>query len=236
MVHQHVDGGEKIVFIFPVGKQKEGMGTLNTQSRMLRLLQEVNYWVQRMDGVAISLAPVGRFALSGFSAGIRFLASVLMSAKNPRFFDNLLKEVYSFDGAFDVQVLGPDGKPTGRVVQSTSETVNFCSALKAWLVRGGAAGDRAIRVYTQRNLWFDQLKDVISGATSATGPENAKEVESPSSSVLFVPADNFWKSINTIFNGAVVHPTFKGVWSTVVNFAPLSLPDTSHNQSPGPHK
>ena len=31
-------------------------------------------------------------------------------------------------------------------------------------------------------------------------------------------------------------PTFKGVWSTVANFAPLLLPDTRCGQCPQPHK
>ena len=30
----------------------------------------------------------------------------------------------------------------------------------------------------------------------------------------------------------VFFPTFKGVWSTVANFAPLPLPDTRHGQYP----
>src|SRR5215510_6714547 len=33
-----------------------------------------------------------------------------------------------------------------------------------------------------------------------------------------------------------LQPTFKGVWSTVANFAPLLLPDTRCGQYPQPHK
>ena len=195
MIHQHADGGEKMIFVFPVGSKQEQMGRpqdngLVTQTRVLRLLQEVNYWVQRIDGVPFPLAPVGRCALSCFSAGVRFLASVLLGPRNSRLFDTLLKEVYAFDGLFIKRL------PNGSDVQSVEETVNFCSTLRRWLVRGGAADDRAIRVYTQRDLWFDQLKNAVSGATVATGPDNAKEVESSSSTVLFIPAHDFWLSID----------------------------------------
>src|SRR5215831_3230860 len=34
----------------------------------------------------------------------------------------------------------------------------------------------------------------------------------------------------------VLHPTFKGVWSTVVNFALWPPPDTKPGQYPQPHK
>jgi hypothetical protein len=33
-----------------------------------------------------------------------------------------------------------------------------------------------------------------------------------------------------------LEPTFKGVWSTVANFAPLPLSDTRCGQYPQPHK
>ena len=32
------------------------------------------------------------------------------------------------------------------------------------------------------------------------------------------------------------NPTFKGVWPTAADFAPLPLPDTRHSQYPRPHK
>ena len=35
---------------------------------------------------------------------------------------------------------------------------------------------------------------------------------------------------------AVLHPTFKGVWSTEANFAPLPLPDTKPGQYLRRHK
>jgi putative transposase len=39
-----------------------------------------------------------------------------------------------------------------------------------------------------------------------------------------------------IGNGHTIYPTFKGVWSTVANFAPLPRPDTRYGQYPQPHK
>jgi hypothetical protein len=33
-----------------------------------------------------------------------------------------------------------------------------------------------------------------------------------------------------------LQPTFKGVWLTAANFAPLLLPDTKPGQCPRPHK
>jgi len=213
MIYSHADAGDKMIFIYPIGGKKELMGDLKSQAAAVRILQEVNYWLQRMDGVPYPLAPVGRLSLSFFSAGARFANALIAGPKNALFFDTLLKEVYSFDGAFEEPVLGPDGKPVlvrgkdGKLHkqfrENKTETKAFCDALKTWF-RGGA-DDRAIRIYNQSRLWFDELQKADPGATTVNGPLNAAEAEGPNSSVLFVPTDRLWKAILPAINGSAVH-------------------------------
>ncbi len=126
MVHQNIADLPKVFFVFPVGSPTQQMGNLNTQSSLLRLLQEINYWIQRMRGASFPLQPVGSTALSCFSARVRFLGSILMGPKNAPFYDKILKHIYVIDGVF----AGARGK---------AETANFCNALKTWH-RGGDAG------------------------------------------------------------------------------------------------
>ena len=45
-----------------------------------------------------------------------------------------------------------------------------------------------------------------------------------------------WHGHAAMADGQTLHPTFKEVWSTVANFAPLPLPDTRHGQYLRPHK
>ncbi len=209
LVHQHVDGGDKMILVFPVGSNKDGFQNLSTQTETFRLLQEINYWAQRLDQKLFPVAPIGQVALSGFSFGITYAASIIMGAQNPLFFDTLLKEVYSFDGVFQEPVIGPDGKPaknkdgSPQTKESPKDTAKFCDVLKTWF-RGGS-DQRSIRIYTQRRYWFDNLKDADSAATLTDGPNGAKELESSSVSIVLVPSGKFWNGITPGITAAQVH-------------------------------
>ena len=200
LIHQHVDAGDKMILVFPVGSEKEGFQNLSTQTQTLRLLQEINYWAQRVDQKLFPLAPIGQIALSGFSFGISYAANIIMGAQNPLVFDTLLKEVYSFDGVFQEPVLGPDGKQakskngSPKTTESPKQTAAFCSTLKGWF-RGGAGG-RSIRVYTQRSYWFDDLKDADSGATFTNGPNGSREMESGSVSIVHMPSSGHFLDLD----------------------------------------
>ena len=178
MIHQNIADFPKIFFVFPVGGPgKRQMGNLNTQANMLRLLQEINYWVQRMRGASFPQQPLGRIAMSGFSAGARFLSAIFMGTKNKTFLDKLLKHVYVFDG-----VLGKG-------------TTTFCRKLLSW--HKGAQSDRTFRVYTQNINWWNLLKPANSDpkTTIVKGPGQAKEAEGPRHTVLLA-RESFWRLIN----------------------------------------
>ena len=190
MVHQHEVTGKKGVFIFPVGSPTEQMGTLNSQTNALNLFEETNFWIQRMDGVSFPQQPVGKLAMSCFSAGVRFLAAAFLNGKTPRFHDSLLREMYFFDPVF----AGTGGD---------TERQNFNRAMIKWHRSG--ADNRVFRVYTQSNDWFTDLIGDLPGASPTTGPENAKEADHASGTLLFCPANNYWKSIDSRFGFGVVH-------------------------------
>ena len=204
MVHQQFDGGDKMILVFPVGSNKEGFEFLTTQKQTFRLLQEINYWSQRIDFKLHPLAPIGQVALSGFSFGITAAATIVMSTRYTLLFDNLLKEFYNFDGVFQEPVLGKDGKPlknkdgSPKTQESPKLTAEFCDVLKTWFKQGG----RSIRVYTQRSYWFDSLASL--GGTLTTGPDDAKELESPSVTLLLAPA-KFWGAVLPGITSSQVH-------------------------------
>jgi len=187
MVHQHERVGEKAIFIFPVGSPTEQMGTLSTQSAAHHLLQEVGFWVQRMDGVPFPLQPTGQLAMSCFSAGVRFLAAILMGARKPIFHDQVLREVYAFDPVFD---------------GSREETFRFNRAVLAWWRRGVLT--RSFRVYAQNRSYMDDLGGSVSGAVITRGPAGSVESEGARSTILLVPT-SFWRSIDSRFNFGFVH-------------------------------
>jgi hypothetical protein len=204
MSHQQADAGDKMLLVFPVGSHLEGFPTLASQTQVFRLLQEVNYWSQRLDQHLNPVAPIGQIALSGFSFGITAVANIIMGAQNPLFFDKLLKEVYSFDGVFQEPNIGPDGKQKkdkkGNLLtrESEKETAKFLAILKQWF-RGGA-DQRAVRIYTQRSYWFDGVADFDTGATLTNGrpKTNAKELESTGLTALLLPKGKFWTDFNPL--------------------------------------
>jgi len=205
MVHQHEAVGQKAIFLFPVGSPKKQMGTLNTQANTLRLLQEVNYWIQRMDGVPFPLQPVGKFAMSCFSAGVRFLNAVLNGKRLPHFYDQILKEVYLFDPVFapDIRQSMTTAEIAAAKRVARRETAAFNRGLLRWWRTG--QDNRSFRIYTQSSSYWDDLNGSTISPTLTIGPSNAKESEAARTTILFAPADNFWKSIDPALDYGFVH-------------------------------
>ena len=194
LVHQHEAGTKRPVFVFPVGGLKDQMGDLPTPGNVIDLLFDINYWVQRMLKVSFPLVPgessIAKLAVSGFSFGIRHVSRLFDKAAKGseaanaqrRLLDNLLKEVYIFDGVFS----GPTGQ---------AETENFCRALLTKWFRNGDQS-RVIRLYTTSELWMTQLGPAIAASPTVKGLNGSEEREGPGGTALLVPTE-FWKSLLT---------------------------------------
>jgi hypothetical protein len=182
MIHQHeTEGSGKMIFIFPVGSANGQLGNITSQTEMLHLLKEIGYFIQRMDDVRYPLQPVGKVALSCFSAGIRHLRNVFASSKNDLFHDVHLKEIYVFDGVF-----APDPDDTLRH--------SFIRLLLNWWQSGKE--DRTFRVYTQSLSYWNDLVAHVQGGTQTKGAENSKEIDSDRASILFAPSEKYWHPIH----------------------------------------
>jgi hypothetical protein len=180
IANQCAVSGPKVISIFPVGNKDQQMGTLNSEDGLLRLLKEVNYFVQRMLGQPFPRQPVGPTALSCFSSGVRFLAKILQGARVPELHDSILRHIYLLDAAFALKAGGEDQASTDR----------FCNAVASWYRQG--AGRRTIRSYTQSALYL-QLGQQLPAA-SFTRAQGATELESSAGTVLHVPT-GFWRGV-----------------------------------------
>jgi hypothetical protein len=183
MVNLHSAAGVNNIFVFPVGDPKKWNGGLGGQNSLLRLLQEVAFFVQRMDRIPIPLQKVGKCAISGFSASGP-LVNQAMTLQNAFFDQNVLREIY----AFDLRQLGPQA---------------FANSLTAWRDRNAKkdADPRKFRVYTTDDSWFSANAHVDRTASSIPGPAGSRERSGPNSSVVFLPVTPFWTSLNPTVTG-----------------------------------
>lgn len=173
MINQHQAAGSKSLLIFPVGDPAQWNGNFGSQTSILRLLQEVAYFVQRRQKIAFPLQPVGRCAVSGFSAGGQYVVSAL--GGDDRFFhDNVLAEIYGFDIRMDVS--------------------DFASKLSAWW-RGGK-DRRAFRIYTTVPEHFNALEGIDRAAGLFIGAEGAKERQGPQTNLVLMPVAGFWTGLH----------------------------------------
>lgn len=187
LAYQNVASFPSNILIFPIASQTEKMGTLTTQDEVLRLLQEVNYWVQRMRGVPYPLQPVGRSALSSFSGGTNHLNTILGSQKSPDFYDRILRNVYLFDGVVD----------GGQTAWNS-----FAGRVLAWL-RGGANG-RSLHVYTQYPGRVEPFMSAMGQMQPTPSKAGAIERESAVGTLLFAPLP-FWRLADPTASEAGVH-------------------------------
>lgn len=137
----------RCVLVFPLGMKGQQFGNLLSHSAMRHLLDDVNFFIHSAGGATwegYQTAPVSRVAVSGYSFGVNWLRALLANpGPGPRqysrgFYNQLLKEVYWFDGM-------PDHFPA------------HLGELLSWYRRG--RDDRRIRVYTS---------NTFTGATAAS--------------------------------------------------------------------
>ncbi len=197
MINQHEIAEQEVVFVFPVGGRIDSFGDAQTQAGLLRLLQEVNYQLQRWLEVPYPLQDVGKVAISGFSAGITAVANVLGGKRVGLFHDELLREVYSFDGIFMTK------NADGAFVQDVGATQSFINNVKSWLRNG--EDDRAIRFYTQNRIFLDGLKDAIVNPTTTKGPKGSTEVFGDNGTLLHAPP-GMWLGVEKDIRKAAVNP------------------------------
>jgi hypothetical protein len=198
LAYQGLVLGAQNVLVLPVPHATlplaQQMGDLDSQAKVLRLLQEVNFFIQRMTFASLPTQPVGPVALSCFSAGVRFLSKVVSGPKVPEFFDNLLRHIFLFDAWFP----GANGQ---------ADAVTFSRTLLAWHRSGAAL--RGLRVYTQFNVWQTALEaafQALPGASVRLGFGGAKETDGPSATLLFAPQP-FWTEMDPIFDPQNSNPT-----------------------------
>ncbi len=177
MVNQHFATEVNNIFIFPVGDPSGWNGALGGQDSLLRLLQELAFFVQRMDGIPIPLQKVGKCAVSGFSAAGPFVNQA-MTLQNAHFDQNVLREIY----AFDLRQVDPQ---------------TFANSLAAWRKRNAAKDQepRKFRIYTTDDSWFDPNANVDRTAATFTGLAGSRESAGINSSVVLLPLQ-FWASLN----------------------------------------
>ncbi len=171
LVYQHA-AKSRAVFILPVFSNTEQAGTLNSQAAALRLLQEINYWLNRMRGLRYPCTPLGHASLSCFSNGVEFLYNVLASSPVPEFYDNVLKNIFVIDGA-----------PYERIG-------HIAQVLAQWFRRG--SNGRGLRVYSQYDTWYHSLKIQLNSPTVVMAPGGALEAHTSNSTLLYLP-DQFWR-------------------------------------------
>lgn len=204
LIHQQEVAQSQRVLVFPVGAQGTQMGTLNSQASMLRLLQEINYWAQRIDEVSYPIHTVGTCAISGFSGGIDFVSAIVRAGtgSDKSFYEDVLTDLYVFDG-----------------VSNTMSTNACCEIFRKWFQQGGRA--RSFRVYTQSQQWWNLLKDAtpvpvgnpgeppgsVEKPVLTMGPKNsnAKEVNTSASTILHCPSANLFQPLNAAFDYWWVH-------------------------------
>jgi hypothetical protein len=208
MVNQHQAAGVNTIFVFPVGSPGTWNGGLGGQSSVLRLLQEVGFFVQRMDRIPIPLQPVGKCAVSGFSASGTFVNQA-MALENAHFDQNVLREIYGFDLR---------GVSAGT----------FASSVTAWRDRNAKKDrdPRKFRIYTTLDSWFDAHQNVDRKAGVFSGAGGSKERSGTDSSVVFMPVTPFWSSLNPAVTGdgkpasTSAYQTFKPVFDDVHQIIP----------------
>lgn len=178
LVNQQTAAGAKTVLVFPVGDPAGWYGSYGGQASVLRLLQEVAFFVQRLHGIPIPLQPVGKCAVSGFSAGGQFVHQALIPQND--FFDKkVLREIY----AFDIRGVAPS---------------TFARSLKAWRDRtaGLDSDPRKFRLYTTDGSWFDANQDIDPSTNTVAGPAGGQERAGANTTIVHVPEFSFWRALD----------------------------------------
>ncbi len=208
MVNQHHAAGVNNILVFPVGSPTKWNGGLGGQSSILRLLQEVAFFVQRMDRIPIPMQTVGKCAVSGFSASGSFVNQA-MAFENAHFDQKVLREIYGFDL---------------RGVTST----DFAASVRAWRARNAKKDSepRKFRIYTTVDSWLTAHQGVDPGAGAFSGAGGSRELAGPNSSVVLLPVSPFWTTLNPAVTGdgkpagTSAYQTFQPVFDDVHQIIP----------------
>jgi hypothetical protein len=154
LAHQHTHAGKHVPIVIPIGNYRGQLGTFAGRGNVYRLLREVNYFIQRTEGVSYAGwrgQDVGRVALSGFSAGVDWVKSTLDNPEDgddnargiaKEFYDRKLREVYNFDGHPDADA--------------------FMATVNAWW-RGDE--DRKFRIYSMKPEFASYARSIDASAT-----------------------------------------------------------------------
>ncbi len=169
----------KNILVFPIGDKLSYMGDAANPIGLRRMLKEALFFVQRMRGITMPIAPLGRLSLSGFSRGSAAIQGALGSPP----FDASVRNVFVLDGRFN------NAPPDGSV--DVSATKAFCKLVaKDWFLDGAGSG-KSLRMYTKIGLWFDEFRSHLQLPITATGAAGSRECESDHATLLHVP-DAFW--------------------------------------------
>jgi hypothetical protein len=220
LVPSHQKTGKKTVLVFPVGYASGQWGPdFLSFDFQHRLLQEISFLLQRAGTSApVSyenlVTTVGPSAISGYSAGGRFIDAVFhtspltpqVSPKTGKvvaptqraqtYYDNVLKEVYLFDG-----VIGGSGH---------SKTSGFQDRLLKWFRSG--ADKRIIRAYSQSGDWKLLEPAVTPSPTVEKKLLDGSEKHGPMGSIVYVPLTIWGNALKPPVGYFDAHPQFPTHW------------------------
>jgi hypothetical protein len=207
LVPAHQLAQKQTVFVMPIGYVGGQWGTsLLSWDGQHRLLQEINFFLQRGlpdPSAAVSLSKlqdVGPSALSGFSAGGKFMRMTFSQPKTSQraktYFDSVLKEIYLFDCVAD---------STGASVSS-----GFQGQLTTWYRNG--ADQRIIRSYSQSPEWNGLASTVVPSPTTQQTFLDGSEKYGSSGSIVYVPLTVFAKVYPPGISYGQAHQEFPDHW------------------------
>ncbi len=185
MAYQNNADFAKTIFVFPVGDKKQQLRNIAGQGSLLRLLLEINYWIQRVRGVPHPRQPLGGAGISAFSRGADDIVRIMNGPRNARFWDKVLRMICMLDG-----------------VQSAAEPLRTNAV--AWHRNG--QGNRHLRLYSQWPEWIAYESD-YPAATQTKGFAGSREREGDGVTLLFAPVA-FWQGIWPKIRWGAVHQVF----------------------------
>jgi hypothetical protein len=161
---QHYYSRKRLVYVVPVGNLRDQFGEAGSVVGIYALLREINLALHQINGAdlgAYQAQPVGRVAISGFSAGVYYMINALLdrsSATGQAFLQNHVGEIYNWDGAIG-----------GKGIKNTVPQ-DFGKLIKQWWRHK----DQYVRVYTSNAQYDTELafmakdaRPVVKGAAGS---------------------------------------------------------------------
>jgi hypothetical protein len=144
---QHYYSRKRVVYVVPVGSVRDKFGEAGTSLGMFTILSEINLALHRINGAnfgTYQTQPLGRVAVSGFSAGADSMVTALLDRSSPTgqgFLQNHVAEIYNWDGA-----IGGKGIPN-------TVPASFGKLIQGWWRHKG----QFFRVYTSNSQYDSAL-------------------------------------------------------------------------------